>query len=48
MRYHPLTSDDRTAMLAKIGAPNIDALFGLARLFARRRGLYPEADAPAT
>ena len=27
MRYHPLTSDDRTAMLAKIGAPNIDALF---------------------
>jgi len=27
MRYHPLTSDDRTAMLAKIGAPSIDALF---------------------
>jgi glycine dehydrogenase subunit 1 len=27
MRYHPLTSDDRAAMLARIGAPNIDALF---------------------
>ena len=27
MRYHPLTSDDRAAMLSKIGAPNIDALF---------------------
>src|ERR1700748_2006542 len=27
MRYHPLTADDRTAMLAKIGAPGIDALF---------------------
>ena len=27
MRYLPLTSDDRIAMLAKIGAPHIDALF---------------------
>ena len=27
MRYLPLTPDDRRAMLAKIGAPNIDALF---------------------
>src|SRR6201996_1975835 len=27
MRYLPLTPEDRTAMLAKIGAPNIDALF---------------------
>jgi len=27
MRYHPLTAEDRRAMLAKIGAPNIDALF---------------------
>jgi glycine dehydrogenase subunit 1 len=27
MRYHPLTADDRAAMLARIGAPNIDALF---------------------
>ena len=27
MRYLPLTSDDRKAMLAKIGARNIDALF---------------------
>ena len=27
MRYHPLTSDDRAAMLKKIGAPDIDALF---------------------
>ena len=27
MRYHPLTSDDRAQMLAKIGAPDIDALF---------------------
>ena len=27
MRYHPLTSDDRAAMLAKIGAPDIDSLF---------------------
>jgi len=27
MRYLPLTTDDRRAMLARIGAPNIDALF---------------------
>jgi hypothetical protein len=27
MRYHPLTQSDRAAMLAKIGAPDIDALF---------------------
>ena len=27
MRYLPLTPDDRAAMLAKIGAPSIDALF---------------------
>jgi glycine dehydrogenase subunit 1 len=27
MRYLPLTPDDRAAMLAKIGAPNVDALF---------------------
>ncbi|HEX2761055.1 MAG TPA: aminomethyl-transferring glycine dehydrogenase subunit GcvPA [Rhizomicrobium sp.] len=27
MRYLPLTPDDRRVMLAKIGAPNIDALF---------------------
>jgi glycine dehydrogenase subunit 1 len=27
MRYLPLTKDDRTGMLAKIGAPDIDALF---------------------
>ena len=27
MRYLPLTCDDRAAMLAKIGAPDIDALF---------------------
>jgi glycine dehydrogenase subunit 1 len=27
MRYLPLTADDRRAMLAKIGAPDIDALF---------------------
>src|SRR5215472_5927114 len=27
MRYLPLTQNDRRAMLAKIGAPNIDALF---------------------
>ena len=27
MRYLPLTPDDRRAMLAKIGAPSIDALF---------------------
>src|ERR1700754_3176804 len=27
MRYLPLTPDDRRAMLARIGAPNIDALF---------------------
>ncbi|MGB8365694.1 MAG: aminomethyl-transferring glycine dehydrogenase subunit GcvPA [Rhizomicrobium sp.] len=27
MRYLPLTSDDRIAMLAKTGAPHIDALF---------------------
>jgi glycine dehydrogenase subunit 1 len=27
MRYHPLTPDDRREMLAKIGAPSVDALF---------------------
>ncbi|MCX7281068.1 MAG: aminomethyl-transferring glycine dehydrogenase subunit GcvPA [Alphaproteobacteria bacterium] len=27
MRYLPLTSDDRRAMLARIGAPDVDALF---------------------
>src|SRR6201985_1988358 len=27
MRYHPLTPDDRKAMLARIGAPDMDALF---------------------
>ena len=27
MRYLPITPDDRSAMLAKIGAPNVDALF---------------------
>ncbi|HEY5338924.1 MAG TPA: hypothetical protein VIJ85_12020, partial [Rhizomicrobium sp.] len=27
MRYLPLTPEDRSQMLAKIGAPNIDALF---------------------
>ena len=27
MRYLPLTPNDRAAMLAKTGAPNIDALF---------------------
>ncbi len=27
MRYHPLTAEDRRAMLARIGAPNVDALF---------------------
>jgi len=27
MRYHPLTQDDRAAMLAKIGVPDVDALF---------------------
>jgi glycine dehydrogenase subunit 1 len=27
MRYHPLTADDRRAMLAKIGVPEIDALY---------------------
>ncbi len=27
MRYLPLTDTDRTAMLAEVGAPSIDALF---------------------
>src|SRR5690348_8044836 len=27
MRYHPLTTDDRAAMLRKIGVPSVDALF---------------------
>src|SRR5438045_3072343 len=27
MRYLPLTADDRRAMLAKIGVPDVDALF---------------------
>src|SRR6185312_16161005 len=27
MRYHPLTAEDRRAMLARIGASDIDALF---------------------
>ena len=27
MRYLPLTTDDRRAMLARIGAPDVDTLF---------------------
>ena len=27
MRYLPLTADDRRAMLARIGVPDVDALF---------------------
>ena len=27
MRYLPLTPEDRTSMLRRIGAPDIDALF---------------------
>jgi 2-dehydropantoate 2-reductase len=29
-----------------IATPNVDALFGLARLMARQRGQYPAADEP--
>ncbi len=38
MRYLPLTDQDRTAMLATIGAPSIDALFADVPAGARRDG----------
>jgi len=38
MRYLPLTSDDRVAMLARIGAPSVDALFADVPESARRSG----------
>jgi 2-dehydropantoate 2-reductase len=50
----PIELDAIVAAVAEIGArvgvstPNIDALLGLTRLFARVRGLYPEAAAAAT
>ena len=46
-----ITADDLNAdsagwMGSKAGAtPNIDALFGLIRLYARVRGLYPDDSA---
>jgi len=39
MRYLPLTEADRTAMLAAIGAPSIDALFADVPDAARHQGL---------
>src|SRR6266852_9738801 len=39
MRYLPLTDADRTAMLAAIGAPSIDALFADVPDAARHQGL---------
>lgn len=44
MRYHPLTSDDRSAMLAAIGAGSIDDLFRDVPKSARLSG--PIADLP--
>ena len=40
MRYLPLTDADRRAMLAAIGAPNIDALFGDVPPAAQVKGLF--------
>ncbi|WP_091737229.1 aminomethyl-transferring glycine dehydrogenase subunit GcvPA [Phenylobacterium immobile] len=40
MRYLPLTPDDRAAMLATIGAPDIDALFVDVPEAARARDLF--------
>ena len=40
MRYLPLTADDRAAMLATIGAPDIDALFADVPEAARARDLF--------
>jgi 2-dehydropantoate 2-reductase len=48
----PLEIDAIVGVVSEIGAkvgvatPNIDALLGLVRLFARTRGLYPWADTP--
>ena len=39
MRYLPLTDADRRDMLAAIGAPSIDALFGDVPAAARHKGL---------
>src|SRR5437773_12149008 len=39
MRYLPLTAADRTAMLAAIGVPSIDALFADVPAAARHEGL---------
>ena len=36
------------AQRLSIATPNIDALLGLTRLFARVRGLYPEDGAPGS
>jgi 2-dehydropantoate 2-reductase len=47
----PLELDAIVGAVAEIGrrlqvpTPNIDTLLGLARLFARVRGLYPDAGA---
>ncbi|MFV0623738.1 aminomethyl-transferring glycine dehydrogenase subunit GcvPA [Sphingomonas sp. ac-8] len=41
MRYLPLTPDDRTAMLAAVGAPSIDALFADVPEAARLDGPVP-------
>jgi glycine dehydrogenase subunit 1 len=40
MRYLPLTEADRTAMLAAIGAPSVDALFADVPPSAQVRGLF--------
>jgi glycine dehydrogenase subunit 1 len=42
MRYLPLTDDDRAGMLARIGAPSIDALFADVPAAARRTGPIEE------
>lgn len=50
-QQRPIELDSIVAAVREIGqrvgvaTPNIDALLGLTRLFARVRGLYPEADA---
>jgi len=40
MRYLPLTPDDRTQMLATIGAPDVDALFADVPAAARKADLF--------
>lgn len=47
MRYLPLTHDDRAAMLARIGVPDIDALFRDVPADARLTELIPDLETHA-